>query len=225
MVIYNLIGVPFPYNHPLFANDKRLSHIAKQLEDFIEISHDLGDIKRLLQSAELLTRRSPVDTPFDPMSVNTVCDALIAQAVMLYGKIFAETKGRTRLEAKDVFGSIEEEVRQSHDWVIQFRNKQFAHEEYRLNKHQLFVFPKSACSGKTVANSNAQIKRIVLHSSFEWGRLSAVAQHLHDYTDKKIQKLEETFSKAITTEQQQYLVDRQEYIHESYELQRLCGAY
>lgn len=148
MAIYDLVGVPFPMRHPLFAEDKRVTKMVERICSYIEIEADLDEsmrvIEAIVQSQKMLAddREKYVETSlalFGGFPVDEyVCDSLLAHAVMNYGNAFRKVNGRTSLgdNVNKIFKSNEVSL---HQFVVDLRDQYFAHRAYQANKHCLFV--------------------------------------------------------------------------------------
>lgn len=169
--MYDLCGVPFPIQHPLFAQDERVAKLVRRICDLIEIEADLDESMRAIEAIEQSQKMLAVDRekyvetnlalfggfPLDEF----VCDSLLAHAVMNYGNAFKKVNGRTSLSGNVQKIYKSNEVSQ-HQYLVDLRDQYFAHRAYQANKHRLFVL--NTPQGPIINQSGQRVRLIVSRS-------------------------------------------------------------
>lgn len=142
MATLDLVGIPFPIQHPLFAQDDRVVKLVKEICDLVEMEADIDEticaINEIESLRNLLANSPTLHWSGGLPTQERVGESLFTYAVMNYGNVYKTSIGRRSLkgEARDIH-SEDNQVR--HESVIRLRDKYVAHREYQANKHTLFV--------------------------------------------------------------------------------------
>ncbi len=176
MAIYDLVGVEFPKSDPLFAGCKiilkrvtRIEYLIEIRQDLLECIQALNALKILLENEHSLTKTLGYDGFY------AICNGATAHAVLLYSKAFnSNERGRNIDKTKALRGASDLQE-SAHNFFIDFRNKHFAHAEWKLNEHKLYILPGINNNPPRVA-PDSQVARTLLCKSYHWEHLAQVAQ-------------------------------------------------
>ena len=198
MVTIDAIGVPIPIDHPEFRNDLKLLKKISQLESFIELKHDMEDAKQALKALRFSRKQEnlqSITSLFDCIPW-MIPESILSYIVVLYGKAFTESTGRTRLDCQ-VHKIFKKDI-DKHQIIIDLRNGFYAHHGIEANRHQLFCLIDNSNSGKVRLNPSGQTTRILMST---WANLeiidfciSKVGEYLNVRIDGLCRSIENDFS-------------------------------
>ena len=198
---YDLIGLPFPIDTEAFKSDNKCLGLIKRIEDYVEIRMDLLEaISALHTASELINDQAQIKLGMDYHKFRVLCESTVAHATMLYSKVFNNGGGRSTLNWKHIGQNAPENISSAHSFFRDLRNKHFAHAEWRLNKHTLYVLPSHGNTGP-IAMASSQVKRLSFAESYEWENLADAAQFVVAYLDKHITEDCESLSASLTVSQ------------------------
>lgn len=214
MTIYDLVGCPFPKNAPLFVSDTKLQGKLRQVESLIELHHDVQEIREYIATASKL-QEDILQCTHGAISGHMVRDALAVAAVILYGKLFNSSQGRTSLNKMDVFQGTSD-----HDAFIDVRDKFLAHQEWNANRHQLFFFQKSDTAPLRM-NPFGQTIRIPIWPNLDWGKFNACVEQVSTFLESRINALCNAIIDSLNPDQVEFLnaTTREELFQEHWEEQ------
>jgi hypothetical protein len=198
MATYDLIGVPFPKDAPIFASDRRLQEKLSKLESFIEMHHDIHEIESYIAIAGKIQEEVLQCQQGAILSYN-VRDALSVAAIVLYAKLFKSSQGRTKLNKLDIFPDTT-----AHDFFMDVRDKFLAHQEWNANKHQVFFFQESKNS-RLRMNPFGQTTRIPIWPNLDWERLNNCTCQVGEYLKTSINCICKSIQDSFRTEQVVFL--------------------
>jgi hypothetical protein len=199
MAVIDLVGTPFPKDHPLFLN-KRLRQLIRQLESYIEIKWDLQDISLFLQQASF------IKTPEDIEKIKIIHaplaqEAMIISAVIAYGKLFKSSTNRTVLNARDIHWG---ESAGYHRFLIDLRDKFLAHQEWNANRHYLHYFKNPSSEAPTL-NPDGYTVRIPIAGNVNIENFLECVGHVEAVVKARIASLCASFQSMLTAEQIEFL--------------------
>ena len=198
MTVYDLVGAPFPKDHPLFASDDRLQKKMAQLESFIEMHHDVDEITAYLKTASKIKEPIIHLDGVDVLSLQ-ILDGLAVAAIVLYAKLFNASQGRTTLNKMDIFDDLSD-----HDHFIDVRDKFLAHQEWIANRHQVFFFPSSG-SSQLKLNPYGQTVRVPIWPNLDWTKFDICLNQVGSFIKDKIEPLCRSIVDSLTSDQLSFL--------------------
>lgn len=201
MATIDLVGVPIPIELPEFKNDTRLIKKIRQLESFIEIKHDMGDVEDALKALRNSLKdgnQLTISSLFGCMPW-TISECCLCYAVILYSKAFTEGTGRSRLNnnVSEIFGADIDK----HKAIIELRNGFYAHQGIEANRHQLFYFPTGAEIGKVRLNPSGHTTRIPMAKNVKFEMIDLCISKVRQYLQHKIDDLCENIENQLTKDQ------------------------
>lgn len=118
---------------------------AKQLADLNEIAEDL---ERCLQFLDCRTGLSPPHgdgrIAADAEDSDTLAEALVTATVVRYARCFNSGSGRTKLTLEMLVAKgFPERLRGRHGFIMDLRDKYFAHRGHNLNQYQSVWNPET----------------------------------------------------------------------------------
>lgn len=200
MTIIDLVGTPFPKDHPFFQDDKRLMSLVHKVESYIEMLWDLRDINLFLAQASF------INTPEDVENIKiihapTAREAMVIAAIVGYGKLFKSATGRTVLKAGDVFPNGADG---SHKFLIDLRDKFVAHQEWRANSHHLYYF-KSTTGGRPSLNPNGYTVRTPVAGNVNVEAIKTCVSIVESHVQSRISSICESIQTSLNQDQIDYL--------------------
>lgn len=182
----DLIGIPFPKDHPLFKNEEKLLKKIFQIESMVEIRHDLDDVLGIISATLKLMENEALSIHLSGGIFGLVPSALGQSALTLYARCFNESGGRTRLDPVAVF--TEKSALESHKKFHSIRNKFISHQASNANKHYLFIIP-SVNKNPIRLNTGGQTSRLHFHHAIDWMEFISITRHAINYIDKHTDEL------------------------------------
>ena len=206
MATIDMVGVPIPIELPEFKNDTRLLKKIRQIESFIEINHDMGDVEDALKALRhgLKDENQPTISSLFECMPWTISECCLCYAVILYSKAFTEGTGRSRLNnnVSEIFGTDIDK----HKAIIELRNGFYAHQSIEANRHQLFYFPNSPEPGKVRINPNGQTTRTPMAKNVKFEIIDLCITKVRQYLQHKIDGLCENIEDQLTKDQLEILI-------------------
>lgn len=205
MATFDLIGVPFPSNHPAFLSDAKMQKRIRQLENYIELHSDLDDVFKYLEQIINLVSifRSGDKKNADIFNLGLdpaiLIDGLSCAAVIQYAKCFVDSQGRMKLNAIDIFR--QQNHKDSHKFFMNLRNQFFAHHQLEANRQQVFVFQATEFKPITI-NPFTQYRRDIITMSVDWKQLQECVVIVTEYLNSKTSDLKKTIENNLTPKQQ-----------------------
>jgi len=198
MAVYNLIGSPFPFNHPDFLSDVLLQKKVRQLENFIELHHDLRQVS---EQIEQITKINNLSKDIFDMGLDkySLVEGLGCAAVMQYAKCFVKSDGRTSLNEKDIF--TQQNHMTCHEFFMGLRMQLFAHHQLEANRHQIFVFPATQVNPIKL-NPFGQTHRLLISSSIDWEPLCECISMVSEYLSLRIADICKNIEENLSLQQQ-----------------------
>lgn len=199
MTYYDLVGVPIPIDHPKFKEDALLQKKIRQIESFIEIEHDMEKAKNALiafHNSIKNENQKSIMSLFDcgPFEIS---ETILSFIIILYAKAFTGGTGRTKLKAGDIFGQEKEQ----HDYIMDLRNKFYAHQEIEANRHQIFCLPNVPSPGKITLNLFGQATTIVMLLSIDPNKIEFCVSRVEEFLISKITELCKNIEKNLRLDQ------------------------
>ena len=201
MATYDLIGVPFPINHPLFFCDTALLNKIKKVEGLIELSHDFDNIESALtvlhgslekEKHELFLNEFGLDGRLIP-------DMVLSYIVVLYAKSFTKSTGRTQLN--DKIESIFGDNTSSHQFVMDLRHYFYAHHGLEANRHQIFCHKNKPNEGDIKLDPGSQRSQIIMSGSIDLSVIEQCVTAVKMYLINQIDNLCHNIEASLSTEQ------------------------
>ena len=128
-------------------------------------------------------------------------ELLLSGAIVTYAKAFNASQRRTNLDATKIFTNKEQ--LDFHKYVIDLRNKHYAHSEYELSKHTLrFMLTEDSeeINLNTTAHSWTE-----LWSTFDYMQLFGLLETVKRYLKKEIAGKSSVIKDRLTPEQKEVL--------------------
>jgi len=183
MAHHDLIGIPFPVDHPEFTNDQPLKHLIFRIESLIEIGHDLDDILGLVTATLKLKDDHMLSVRLGGGLFGLVPSTLGQSALLIYARCFNSSTRRTRLDAPDIFTSTEN--LETHANIMAIRDRFIAHQGSNANQHHLFVLPGT--DGREISlNPSGQTSRLIFDSAIDWSKFILNVKTIQSYVQERI---------------------------------------
>lgn len=202
----DLVGVPIPVDLPEFKNDTKLLRGIAKVESLIEITYDMEDADDALTALKNSIKnenQSKIISIFNCMPYK-IAESLLSYIVVLYARAFNRSIGRTKLDNKT--NEIFKENIDKHEYIINLRNKFYAHQMVEANKHQMFYRPNTPVSGKVSLNRTGQTKRVFMPMSIDIETVHFCISKVKEYLEKTIDKLCAHIENSFTKKQLEILL-------------------
>lgn len=197
MTVHDLVGIPFPKTAPLFASDTATLSRVRHVEDLIEIHNELSTLQHQLDSAQKLVKADQSKV-FDIAGMPLyLTQSLTIGCVVTYAKSF-QSSGRLMLQAEKIFkGNPLEEM---HEFLMDLRNKWFAHQELVGDRHHLFLFqdPENA---RIRLNPYGQHHHVLVSHGLDWEGFSACVNLCIEHVRALIASACESLESFLSPEQ------------------------
>lgn len=201
-----MVGVPFPAEHPNFANDMKLQKRIGQLESLIEIRHDMDDAEEASKALHTSLSAKNQDTIMSTFGCPfwTISEAILSYIVVLYSKAFNEATGRTSLsgDVDEIFG----DAKDKHKDMTELRNGFYAHHRIEANRHQLFFFPNIPSPGTIKLHPSGQTTRYLMSTSIDVEIVIFCVSKVKEYLSKRIDDLSKSIENDLTFDQKEHLL-------------------
>lgn len=203
MADIDCVGLPFPADHPDFKNDQGLSKKIIQLESYIEIENDIYDIEKglfALRNSMKKEARQSIPSLFGCIDwIMIIPESLLSYIVLLYAKAFTASRGRTTLESKvnDIFDNRLDK----HEYIMNLRNRFYAHQKIEANRHQLFYFPNNPSRCEIKINPSGQTIRILMSDSVDYENIEFCVAKVKEFLRGRIDGLCKFIEKNLSDKQ------------------------
>jgi hypothetical protein len=194
----DIIGIPFPKNHPAFENDTPIKKLVFQIESFVEISHDLDDVLGLITAMIKLEENIELSIRLAGGMIGILESSLGQGAIFLYARCFNSATGRAQLNAKNIF--IDQDQFDLHKTIDDIRDKFIAHQSSNANKHYLFVL-QGKDGHNPILNPNGQTSRLNFNGAIDWLKFIVLVKFTQQHVTLRIQEMCSKVTNLLTQEQ------------------------
>jgi len=217
MTVHDLVGIPFPRSAPLFANDAPILAKVRRVEDLVEIHNELTGLEHQIDAAEKLISADPGKI-LDIAGVHIyLIQAVTIGCVVTYAKNF-KSSARLMLQASAIYRAGD--LLDMHDFLMDLRDKWFAHQELVGDKHHLFLFQDHA-NARVKLNPYGQHHHVLVGAGLDWAAFRNCVGHAIAHLKIQISDAYGTLESSLSKEQVEFLngLDRDSAINDYWDQQ------